>query len=274
MAKPHLAHPSDPALTLCALAIAGPWPQPLPIVDAPDGATCRRCARLYEPPEPAFERSGPYTVPRSTSALTDRGRRAIERSLRGEAPEGRYWPTADAAIRACLTARAEGASVRSPSDMDRGHRVQSSRDPSQGGREHAQIDRLRNVSLALDRAAADVAALAYAAPTLTPEQAWAVMVWRIVGREVMRVVGLRGQRRKGRVREWVGMTGEAAAAEASELFGAEVTERHVSRIVRHFRDRVREALERSGEMRAPAVVEREERGGWDVLSRVRAEVSR
>lgn len=271
MAKPHLPHPSDPALTLCALTIAGPWPSPLPIVGAPDDRTCRRCARLYEP---SFESTGPYAVPRATSTLSERGRRAIERSLRGEAPEARYWPTADAAIRACLMARAEGASVRSTSDPGRAHRVQSSRDPSWGGREHARIDRLRNVSLALDRAAADVEALAHAAPTLTPEQAWEVMAWRIVGREVMRVVGLRGQRRKGRVREWVGMTGEAAASEASELFSTEVTERQVSRIVRHFRERVRTALERSGEMRAPAVAERKEAGGWDVLSKVRAEASR
>lgn len=250
MAKPHLPHPTDAALTLCGLTIAGPWPRPLPIVDTPDTRMCRRCARAYMPSEPPVD-STPYVPSIGARELTARAAREIERSRRGEDPVERQWPTAEAAVRSLMRMRLDGVSVRSTSDPSRAHRVQSSRDPSLGGREHARVDAHRTVSLALDRAEASLD-VEHACPGLTRSQAIEVYVWRVVGRVVLREVGLRGQPRKGRVADWIGMPGAEAALHASEVYGVEVTERHVSRIVRHFSGAVRDALVASGEMRASA----------------------
>ena len=74
------------------------------------------------------------------------------------------------------------------------------------------------------------------------------------------------------------MPSEETARHASERFGVEVTERHVSRIVRHVSGVVRDALVASGEMsvrartEAEAGEERRTAKAWDPLKRVRAEV--
>lgn len=249
MAKHHLPHATDAALTLCELAITGPWPRPLEVVAVPDARTCRRCARAYEPPEPPVD-TAPYVPSIGARQLSARAAREIERSRRGEDPVERQWPTPEAAVRSLIRARVEGVSVRSTSDVQR-TRVQSSRDPSLGGREHARVDAHRTASLALDRAEASLD-VAHTCPGLTAPQALEVYAWRVVGRVVLREVGLRGQPRKGRVADWLGMPGAEVALYASERFGVEVTERHVSRIVRHVSGAVRDALVASGEMRASA----------------------
>lgn len=275
MAKHHLAHPTDAARTRCELAIVGPWPRPLPIALDVHAATCVRCLRALRaaPPEPPpFVPSGPHEPSYGARELTRAGRRIVERSRSGEEPEGRTWPTAEAAVRSLLRARAEGVSVRSTSDPGRAHRVQSSRDPSIGGREHAIVDSHRTASLALDRAIASLDC-ERTCPSLTVAQALEVYGWRILGREVHRVVGLRGQARKDRVRDWIGMSGEETARHASEVYGVEVTERHVSRVVRHFSGAVRDALVASGEMRAAKDSDREndmavrgfELSGWEQI---------
>lgn len=274
MAKPHLAHPTDPALTRCELQIVGPWPRPLPIVEAPTERTCRRCLRILaaivvvEAAEEPFAPAGPEAPIYGARELSRSGRHAIERSRRGEAPAARGWSSAEAAVRSYVQGRAEGAPVRSTSDPDRAHRVQSSRDPSHGGRAHALVDRHRNVALALKRAALDVAALAHACPVLTAAECAEVYVLRVVGKAQRRPVRRGNEQTKGRVLEWLGRGGIETADEASERYGAAVTERHVQRIRRHFTDRVEAALVASGEMRAPTRAEREPRR-WDPLRRLR-----
>lgn len=229
------------------------------LLGAPDAATAAACVTRY-----------------GARDVTRYGARAIERSRRGEAPEGRGWPSPEAAVRAWVRDRAEGASMRSTTDPDRAHRVQHSRDPSLGGREHATIDRHRNTSVALDRATADASALARACPPLTPSACREVYLLRVCGRPVQRAVRRGNEATKQRVTEWVGMRVDEVAELASERWSVEVTARHVALVTRHFSAVVGEALSRSGELRRDAKSEGEgelkQRGrAWDPSSRLRSE---
>lgn len=253
------------------------------LTDDVSEATCARCRKraahaIVEAVEAAPEDAAPALpyVPRiGAREVTVPGARAIERSRRGEAPAGRGWPSPEAAVRAWVRDRAEGASLRSTSDPDRAHRVQLSRDPSLGGREHATIDRHRNTAVALGRAERDASALAHACPSLTPERCREVYLLRVCGRPVLRSLRRGNETTKGRVLEWVGMRVEDVATWATERWSAEVTPRHVALVSRHFSAAVRDALVRSGEMRADArsEAEVEARPGrartWDPAARIR-----
>lgn len=258
------------------------------LTDDASEATCARCRRMAahaileaiqaQPDE--LPSSLPYAPRYGARDVDCAGSREIERSRRGEAPEGRTWPTPEAAVRAWVRDRAEGASVRSTSDPDRAHRVQSSRDPSLGGRDHATIDRHRNTALAIERASRDVASLLHAAPCLTPAQCLEVYVLRVVGRPVQRALRRGTADLRSRVTEWVGLRVEDVAEHATERWAVEVTARHVALVTRYFSGAVREALVRSGELRqdarSEAEVERREGRArrWDPSSRIREEIER
>lgn len=275
MAKSHLRDPSDAARTRCGLPVVSPaWAGgELPVADDASDATCRICLRRMLAAIESGEEVAPYTSPGPQAAtygaraLSTTAYRAIAASRRERTPAARQWPSPEAAVRSYVRHRAEGASLRSTSDPDRaGVRVQSSRDPSLGGREHLAVERHRTVAVALDRAAADVAALEHACPVLTPDQCRYVYLMRVTGEPISVPLRSGNQELKSRVLEWRGRTHEHAAERASEAYGAQVTERHVTLIVRHFSGVVRDALLASGEMGG---LRRDEPRQWDPLARLR-----
>jgi hypothetical protein len=278
MPKLHLRAPSaDAELRVSACGWMGSR-----LTDDLEATTCARCRKLaarqladaiLAAPDDA-PLPGPYEARYGAREVSRQGARAIESSRRGEAPEVRGWPSPEAAVRAWVRAREEGASMRSTTDPDRAHRVQHSRDPSLGGREHATVDRHRNTSVALDRAERDAAALAHACPSLAPAQCREVYLLRVCGRPVQRAVRRGNEATKQRITEWVGMRVDEVAELAAERWGVEVTARHVALVSRHFSGVVRDALVRSGEMRAEAKSEAEveARSGrsrrWDPTARI------
>jgi hypothetical protein len=236
--------------------------------------TCERlAARDIADAIESGEEAAPYVAPGPEPArygardLTRTGRRAIEETRHAREEAGRQWPTPYAAIRSYVHSRAEGASLRSTTDPARANRVQHSRDPSLGGREHAAVDRHRTVSLALSRAM-----YALEGGPVCGELALDAALLVLVGhaaRVVCSSVG--GETRKGTHLVWRQRLAEDAAREIGERAGVTVHAGHVDAWARHFVDAVRTALLVSGEMGARREESRERpRRVWDPGARIRA----
>lgn len=186
--------------------------------------TCRLCRRaLAETPAQSDEPEAlgeERQVERGSHALTSAGRRAIERSRRGEDVEGPRWRSLSAAYRQWARIVDDGASVRSSSDPGRfGHRSQ----PSSGGavRSPSGRDDLVGLELAEQRATAaafDVGRVA------SPDVQRRMMALRFAGKPVRSPTA----GRKASVVQRVPQTLEDIA----ELLGDGWTERQVSLVLR------------------------------------------
>ncbi|MGE0400827.1 MAG: hypothetical protein AB7T06_29215 [Kofleriaceae bacterium] len=150
------------------------------------GVTCRDCERLLgQAPEIAapfeveiIERERP-----GARGLDGYGARAIAASMRPPTDAVRPWATsAEAAVRRYCLVHDEGAALRSTCDPDRANRVQTSSDPSLGGREHAAVEHVATVTRALDAALELPLAISEACPTVTPRQARDVYLLFVCGR--------------------------------------------------------------------------------------------
>lgn len=280
MAKLHL--PGESGETLCGLPVSGPWPRPLPLVNAPDTRTCRRCARLYEAPEEPFEPSAPYVPTRGATELDERSLAAVARSV-GGIEERRYrWRSAVQALQALAVFRADGqgmASTSRPSRFEKAPRGMS--DPS--WQVTAQVDRLHGVDTARRMAFTGPRALTYsecsccgsdricpgARPVvaghveLSAEQQTQILDWSVETRH------LPGDP------EPVALSLEAIATRALDRWGVRLTERHVTMIKSAGLRAVSAHLRAIGEM-APAErragEETDEMGeydlrGWDEIER-------
>src|SRR5690606_11960713 len=193
--------------------------------------------------------------------------RALEDSRRAREAPARLWPSPEAAIRSYVMTRAEGASLRSTADPDRANRVQHSRDPSLGGREHAAVDRHATIARALSRAM-DAPELCELSP-LSPKQALEAALLVIVGQGRREACKEGNGERKGKdALRWVGKLPEDVAREMGERAGVVVHTGQVEALRRHFVGAVREALLASGEMGTREEPQREPRR-WDVLARLR-----
>ena len=205
-------------------------------------------AQGAEPSEPVDE---PTTGPArfGTRALDASGRAALQHTAEVQ-PAVRPWASSpQQAVRRWVSTRDHGASLRSTSDPDRANRVQTSKSPGDGGREHDAIERARNVSRAMDRAEADVAEIAIACPVLTPGEARAVVLLKVTGMLTLDYVAIGGVKRKGRFERRDPLTAPQVVALVREHLGRELTERHVHDLCSHFLAVVRRDLEASGEMR-------------------------
>jgi hypothetical protein len=283
MAKVHLADRDDAEHTRCGYPIASPsWSGgALPIAASVGEATCVLCLRALRDALESGEESEPFVAPPPTPArygardLTRTARRALEDACAPREPEERRWPTPEAAVRSYVRSRAEGASLRSTTDPDRANRVQSSRDPSLGGREHAAVDRHRTVAVALTRA---MDSLAHELPhvPLAPRPALEAYVMAIVGDgrwQPCRTAS--GREVKSLTLTWIRRLPEDVARIIGERFGATLHEAHVEALIRHFTHHVREALRASGELATVLTEERVEPPRrparvWDPMARLRA----
>jgi hypothetical protein len=193
-------------------------------------------------------------------------RRVLQRGT--EQPTVRPWArTAAHAIIAWWESVREGASLRSTCDPDRANRVQTSADPSLGGREHDRIERLATVARAVSAARDRVLLLSEACPTLTAAQAHGLGLMLIVRRDVEKVV----PGRKATFASSVEFNEADALAFAREEWGAEVSRYEARAAKGVVLDVVRRALEASGELRPVRAREPERRGfAADPGARVRA----
>jgi hypothetical protein len=259
----HLRSDADADSTLCGMEIASSaWSAPLEIADALLDAKkpCRDCARLdasREPvlePEPDFVPSGPYSPSYGARELGPSARRALAAGRQERAEDGRgeapRWPSSEAAVRSYVRARTEferfGVPLRSsaaPSD-----RIQNARDASLGGREHAQMDRYRNVSLALDRAVSSASVRLAIAGSISLELGRTIFEWACAGRPRMRPTKQGTRELRGRVIEWLSWTHEEIAERVREERGLELLEADVTHVRRVFRGHVMDALLASGEI--------------------------
>lgn len=210
-----------------------------------------------EPPPAAPEPAAEEHPARFGARDLDRaGRRAIAAAgAEEDRPTVRPWASsARAAVRALALVWDQGASLRSTCDPDRANRVQTSSDPSLGGREHDRIERVANVSRALDRAERDYPlALAEACGgLLTPSQARAVFEAREMGRARLDHVAQYGRKLKGTFLRRDPVPLPTVVELAREQLGVELQRRHVAAICAHFLGIVERDLVRSGEMREPA----------------------
>jgi hypothetical protein len=259
----HLRSDVDADLTLCGMEIASAaWKAPLPIADALLDAKkpCRNCVRLDGarvppvPSEPAFVPSGPYSPSYGARELGASALRALTPERQGRAEDGRgeapRWQSSEAAVRSYVRARTEfecfGVPLRSsaaPSD-----RIQNGRDASLGGREHAQMDRYRNVSLALDRAVSSASVRLAIVSTISLELGRTVFEWACAGRPRMRPTKQGTRELRGRVIEWLSWTHEEIAERVREERGLELVEADITHVRRVFRGHVMDALLASGEI--------------------------
>lgn len=236
MAKPHLPG-ADPGVTLCGLPVEAPeWSRPLPLVETPDARTCRRCARLYEPP---FEPSGPYAVPPAARQVDERGLAAIARSIAGDEERRYRWRSAVQALQALAVFRVDGQGVGSPMRTSRlrmAPRDTSSRDPMRQVTD--QVDRLHGVDTARrtaftaprtitysecsccgsDRICPGARAVVVGHVELSAEQQTQILDWSVEMRH------LPGDP------EPVALSLEAIATRALDRWGVRLTERHVTMI--------------------------------------------
>ncbi len=149
--------------------------------------TCRGCQKrlaLVEPPPPPFEPELLERARRGAHTLDDYGRRAIEDSKRAPSDGVRPWArSAEAAVKRYVRVHDEGAALRSTCDPSRANRVQTSSDPSLGGREHAAVEQVATVARALDAAEQLPMLISEACPCVTPRQARQLYLLLLVGRE-------------------------------------------------------------------------------------------
>lgn len=218
------------------------------------------------PPEPPEERPAVFGA-RHLSAAAEAALRDVQR----ERPVTRAWAgSAASAIRAWVASIDEGASLRSTSDPDRANRVQTSSDPSLGGREHDRIERFATVARAVGRSRDRVLALSVACPLLDPDQAVHVGLLAIAGRLVHRSVGLRGQTLRGTHPVRLETTPIEIVDIVRERWAVRIEQEHVRACKSHVLDAVRDALLGSGELRAVGTTAPRVAKTWDPLARLRA----
>jgi len=216
------------------------------------------------------------TAPRYGARKIDRrAEREIQRDRTGEEPHRYVWQSPEQAVRSYVRARIEHDEIRSSSDYEaKANRVQCALDPSRGGREHAEVDRHRNVALALDRAEC---ALGPGLLLFVPSSALALeaYVLRVVGKPAYRRTRQGNRNRKGRYVEWRGLRVVDVVDVMREQYSVTITEHQVSMLVRHFNGRVRDALVAAEELRPSARAEDEIEGqhrntrAWDPLARLK-----
>ena len=248
MAKLHAPHP-DPmqaAPPLCLSACGRPGTH----ADDPDAVECLDCRRLLQragQARAAAEHVPEYgvEVPARFGAreLSATARRAVVASHTERSERPRRWPSADAAARAYFRAVVEGASLRSTTDPDRANRVQTSSDPSLGGREHDAVERNATTARALWWAqwAPELAAVC---GDLEPQQALAVYAIVVAGKPVQAHTGPQSAPLKGRYTKWVSVSPEQVADDLGDGWTREA----VFDLCRHFRYAVQDALLASGEL--------------------------
>lgn len=163
-------------------------------------------------------------------------RRAIAAARRDEAPIRRVR-SADSEASAYFRALIEGAALRSTTDPDRANRVQTSSDPSLGGREHDAIERHATTARALERASWREDALVAICSAVPARHARWVYALVVVGKPI----------RKG---GWIDWRSRSPEQIASEDLDARVSVGQVLDLAGYFRDAVRDALYASGELGA------------------------
>ena len=165
-----------------------------------------------------------------------------------EAPEGvKPWASsADAAVRRYVQVKDEGAALRSTCDPARANRVQTSSDPSLGGREHDAIERVASVAMALEHATRFPMRISKACPVVTPDQALQVYLLAVAGR---RSVWHTRTDSKAWVWKRKAMSDACVVEELAREHHLEVTSEQVRAIRYHFSGVVGEWLRSSGELR-------------------------
>jgi len=210
------------------------------------------------PSEPApFVAPPPAPAVFGARELSTTGRRALADALleHDTAPQ-RTWSSVDAAVRAWVRMRDEGASMRSTSDPDRVSRVQTSNDPSLGGREHDAIERTATVASALDRAERWYPMrLAAACDLIDPHQARAIYLLSVAGVRSWRACRSGTTTLKGGCYVRVPISVTDVADRSAAEYEQPITWRHVVALRQHFGGVVMDALVGSGEMKAPRVAE-------------------
>lgn len=204
-----------------------------------------------------------------TTRLTVAGERALAAAKVERVDSPVRWSSVDAAVRAWVRMRDEGASLRSTSDPDRANRVQTSTDPSLGGREHDAVEKTATVGRALIAATRHYPLdLSEACPVLEPEQCRSVYLLSVCGKARHDPILWGRGKRKQHYWHRVSQSVEMVAEEATSEYGVDVEGRHVIAIQRHFFGVILAALVASGEMRAPRGPE-PRRGSFAAGPRVR-----
>lgn len=157
------------------------------LASEPSPVTCSDCLRRLEAAEESpfgFQPGAPVEgIRRGAHVLDAASVRAMAR--REAPPDARPWASsAEGAVRRYVQVRDEGASLRSTCDPSRANRVQTSSDPSLGGREHDSIERVASVAKALEHALRLPLAINAACPVVTPRQALDIYMLSVAGRRV------------------------------------------------------------------------------------------
>lgn len=164
MAKTHYTHPA-PEPGPATVALCG-WLD-VPVTTNAGEVSCKRCLRALArgahielAPEPAFEPSGPYEVPRAARELDGRSLVALARSVAG-VEERRYrWRSAVEALQALAIFRADGQGVGSTSNPARFERLpRGASDPTR--QVTGQVDHLFGIDAARRRAFTEPRELTY-----------------------------------------------------------------------------------------------------------------
>lgn len=184
--------------------------------------------------------------------MTAADRRAMLRTDDDRPVVAAWARSAAHAWRVLALVRDQGASLRSTCDPDRANRVQTSSDPSLGGREHDLIERVSNVSRAIDRATALPLAISRACPLVTPEQGEAIAWLRVTGRARIDRVAIYGRKQKGRYLRRDNVPIEDVIAAARREMGVELERRHVRELADHWLSIIERDLVASGELAPPA----------------------
>lgn len=229
------------------------------LASEPSPVTCSDCLRRLEAAEESpfgFQPGAPVEgIRRGAHVLDAASVRAMAR--REVPPDACPWASsAEGAVRRYVQVRDEGASLRSTCDPSRANRVQTSSDPSLGGREHDSIERVASVAKALEHALRLPLAINAACPVVTPRQALDIYLLSVAGRRH------RWDTRTGG-KAWVWkrqeMSTECVVNELRDFHDLEVSHEQV-RALRHlFSAVVADWLRETGELRG-AERPAEERG--------------
>lgn len=234
----HLRSDLDALLTLCGMLVEAPgWTDgKLPVSDTLLDAAkpCRICLRIDAKREPPFVRGA------ATSAVFGaREAVVIDRPRVSDDEAGRRWLSTQRAYHAALRYRGEreaGASLPSSSDWESAaNRVQETRDPSRGGRDHARIEEYGTILATIQRAALDPDVIAVANSFgVDVENARLAFERDMGGRWKWVPVRKGGKDSKGRVKEWSPVSRETVAAELADRCGVKLSVDQVDTITRAF----------------------------------------
>ena len=220
--------------------------------------TCKPCTRLLdrsaalvaETVHAVFTPTAPIPLVLGARELTSTGRRAIARVLIERDAPKRIWSSVDAAVKAWVRMRDEGASLVGTCHPSRADRVQTSRGMVHGGREHDAIERTATVGRALRDATERVVHLNIACPLIEADRCEQIYLLSVAGKEVLVPIrrGSETLKQKCWIRRSysVQMVADCAAMEYRAL----VNWRHVEAIRDHYVEFIADALVASGEMRA------------------------